>query len=268
MPAEPVLKRSIIIHGVLFFVAQGALIVIVTIAYRMGWQRLALFLGISLAYIGSLTFVLVVRRADFRVEGGTKPLSRMNLSNTLTFGRLSSIPVLIFMIIQSPAYPTLPVTLPLICIVFATDFLDGIVARKRGEITFVGRYLDSSSDYLMIIAVSILFFYLQLIPLWFFVLILARLVLFATGMAILTLRQGKANPLSTFLGKASIFALMVLYVLEIARLFGVRYIGSDVVLEVVLYVVAVVVAASFIDKAIFLQKMFHQTPRRQQRHSS
>jgi CDP-diacylglycerol--glycerol-3-phosphate 3-phosphatidyltransferase len=268
MSAEPVLKRSIVLHGVLFFLVQGALMVIVTVAYHMGWQRLVLFAAISAAYVGGLTLILVVRSGDFRIEGASAPLTRVNLSNTLTFGRLTSIPVLIFMIMQSTSYPILPVTLPLICVVFSTDFLDGIVARTRREITFVGRYLDSSSDYLMIIAVSILFFYLELIPLWFFVLILARLVLFAVGMTILTLRQGKANPLSTFLGKASIFALMVLYVLEIAGLFGVRYIGSDVVVEVVMYVVAVVVAASFVDKALFLRKMFSETPRRQQRRSS
>ena len=44
------------------------------------------------------------------------------------------------------------VSIPL---VFASDMLDGMIARRRNEITFIGRYLDSTSDYLMIIAVSI-----------------------------------------------------------------------------------------------------------------
>ena len=148
--------------------------------------------------------------------------------------------------------------LPLMTAVFATDFLDGIIARRRNQITFVGRYLDSTSDYLMIIAVSIIFYYYQLIPLWFFVLIMCRLVLFAFGMAMLALREGKANPLSTFLGKASIFALMVLYVMEIAGLFGVPWIGNELVVRIVEYVVTLVVVVSMVDKAIFLRRAFQK----------
>jgi phosphatidylglycerophosphate synthase len=166
---------------------------------------------------------------------------------------------------QASTYPIMPVLLPLMVLVFATDTLDGMVARRRHEITYVGRYLDSSSDYLMIIAVSIIFFYYDLIPLWFFILILCRFVLFALGMVALALRVGKPDPLSTFLGKASIFALMVLYVMEIAGLFGVPWIGNGLVVRIVEYAVALVVAVSMVDKAVFLRREFRKTGRRQER---
>lgn len=265
MQTRTALKRSILLHGTLFFLAQAALLVIVTLAYRMGWQRLALFLGVSLVYHASLTGLLFARWEDFHVEGSVEPLPRVNLSNSLTFGRLSSIPSILFLIVQASSYPILPVILPLMCAVFATDFLDGIVARRRRQITFVGRYLDSTSDYLMIIAVSIIFYYYQLIPLWFFILIMCRLVLFALGMALLALREGKANPLATFLGKASIFALMVLYVMEIAGLFGVPWIGNALVVRIVEYAVALVVVVSMVDKTIFLTRMFQKAPPKQAR---
>jgi len=259
------LKRSILLHGVIFFLAQACFMLIVSLAYRMGWQRPALFLGISLAYHASLTGLLLARWEDFHVEGSAELLVRVNLPNTLTFGRLSSIPSILYLIVQASSYSILPVILPLMCVVFATDFLDGIVARRRRQITFVGRYLDSSSDYIMIIAVSIIFSYYTLIPLWFFILIMCRLVLFAVGMALLAMRQGKADPLSTFLGKASIFALMVLYVMEVAELFRIPWIGNTLVVRIVEYAVALVVAASIVDKAVFLTRMFQKTPRRQQR---
>ena len=54
----------------------------------------------------------------------------------------------------------------------------------------------------------------------------------------LALRSGKTDPLATFLGKASIFALMVLYVMKVAGLLGVPWIGDDVVIRIVEYVVA------------------------------
>ena len=84
-------------------------------------------------------------------------------------------------------------------------------------------------------------------------------------MALLALREGKANPLATFLGKASIFALMVLYVMEIAGLFGVPWIGNALVVQIVEYVVALVVAVSMVDKAIFLAARFRKAPPRRAR---
>jgi len=259
------LKRSILLHGTLFFLAQACFMVAVALGYRMGWQRLALFLAVSGVYHASMTAVLFARWSDFHVDGAVEPLRRVNLPNSLTFGRLSSIPTILYFIVQASSFAILPVILPLMCVVFATDFLDGTIARRRNQITFVGRYLDSSSDYIMIIAVSIIFYYYQLIPLWFFILILCRLVLFALGMALLALREGKANPLATFLGKASIFALMVLYVMEIAGLFGVPWIGNALVVQIVEYVVALVVAVSMVDKAIFLAARFRKAPPRRAR---
>jgi phosphatidylglycerophosphate synthase len=263
MPAHSGLRKSIAIHGVLFFVGQGGLLLAVTLAYRMGWHRFVLFLAISAAFHGLMTSLLFFRWADFHVEESGALLPRVNLPNTLTFGRLSSIPTMMYLIIQASLYPIMPVILPFMCLVFATDFIDGIIARRRGQITFVGRYLDSSSDYLMIIAVSIILYYYSLVPLWFFVLILCRLVLFALAMVFLALREGKAYPLSTFLGKASIFALMVLYVMVIAGLFGVPWIGNDLVVLYFEYAVALIVVASLVDKTIFLRRMFARSSEHQ-----
>jgi phosphatidylglycerophosphate synthase len=107
--------------------------------------------------------------------------------------------------------------------------------------------------------VTIVLYYYGLLPLWFLILVLARLVLFAVGMALLALREGKANPLSTFMGKASIFSLMVLYAMEIARLFSVPWIGDEIVVRIVSWVVAAIVVASLVDKAVFLGRRFSRT---------
>lgn len=256
MQAQTALRRSIARHGGVSFLAQGLALLAVFAGYRMPWPRFALYLAVSAAYHGILTGLLILRSSDFRVEGTDETLRRVNLATSLTFVRLSSIPTVMFLVIQASRYPLLPVVLPALSLVFLTDLLDGLAARRRRQVTFVGKYLDSTSDYLMIIAVSVLFFYFRLIPTWFFALIMSRLVLFAAGMAILTLRQGKANPLATFLGKASVFATMVLYVLELAEHFRVPVIGYPVVVRVFEYLVAGVIAASVVDKAVFLARMF------------
>jgi CDP-diacylglycerol--glycerol-3-phosphate 3-phosphatidyltransferase len=226
----------------------------------MDLRKFTIFIAISAGYHGFLTGFLLFRAADFRVESTGELLQRVNLPNTLTFGRLSSIPTVLFLIAHASRYPLLPIVLPFLCLVFATDLLDGIIARRRREITFVGRYLDSSSDYVMIIAVSITLFDLHLVPLWFFVLILSRLLLFAIGMLVLALRQGKTNPLATFLGKASIFATMVFYVLAVAQFLDVPWIGEPIVVRIVEYLVTGIIVASFVDKAVFLAKRFAGTP--------
>ena len=187
MPAKGTLERSITLHGALFFVVQAVILITVSLAYRMGWHRPGLFFAISAGYHAGLTALLLHRKADFHFEGTPAPLVRVNLSNTLTLGRLSAIPTILFLIVQASSYPIMPVLLPLMVLVFATDTLDGMVARRRHEITYVGRYLDSSSDYLMIITVSIIFFYYDLIPLWFFILIIVPIRAFRP-------RHGRAGP--------------------------------------------------------------------------
>jgi phosphatidylglycerophosphate synthase len=262
VPTSKTLERSIVLHGVIFCAGQITLLTTIFVSYRMAWPRFFLFLAVMLIYHGSLTAFLLSRKVDFHVEGGETPLTRVNLSNSLTFARLSSIPTLLFLIIQASSFFLVPILLPFACLVFATDFADGIVARMRHQVTFVGRYLDSTSDYLMIIAVSIIFLYYSLIPAWFFVLIIARLVLFAFGMAMLALREGKADPVATFLGKASIFATMVLYVLELAQHFRVSVIGDRLVVTIMEWVVATIIVVSVADKGIFLRRRFAQVPPR------
>ena len=255
------LARSIVAHGVLGMAAQAALFAATTLIWAASVRRLLLFLAITVVYHALLTLALLLRREDFRIESSGERLSRVNLPNTLTYIRLSSLPTILVLVIQAQDVPsTLPVILPLICAVFATDFLDGMVARRRGQVTFVGRYLDSASDYFTIIGVTILLFLFHLLPVWFLVLVLARLVLFAAAMAVLAVREGRANPLVTFVGKMSIFALMVLYALEVARLFDVPWIGDDTVVTIVLYVVSAIVVGSMVDKAIFLARRFAAIP--------
>jgi phosphatidylglycerophosphate synthase len=256
MSAKSSIRASIIrLLGVLFTV-QTAILGGVFLLYGLRAWRFGVYTGISLAYHGGLFVFLYLRRGDIRIEGAPEPLPRVNPPNILTVMRLSSIPTALFLILLSRTAHILPVALPYLVIVFLTDFFDGIVARKRGEITVIGRYLDSTSDYLIIIATSIVFFAFSLLPLWLFILILARLVLFAVALGIAAIRQGKATTQSTFLGKASIFAIMVLFLLEVAEHFAVPVIGYWLVVRIFEYLTAAVIAASFVDKTIFLRKLF------------
>jgi phosphatidylglycerophosphate synthase len=256
MAANKSLKRSIAFLLSSLCIAQLVIFAAILLGYGIRLRELGLFAGVTVAYHAALSLFLTWRSDDFRVDGTSQVLSRVNPPNSLTIARLSSIPTALFLILLSRRIQLLPVALPYLGLVFLTDFLDGALARKRKEITLVGRYLDSVSDYLIIIATSIVFIAFSLIPLWFFILVLARLVLFAFMMGLAALKQGKASPMSTFFGKASIFAVMVLYLLEVAQYFGIPFIGDRLVVRIVEYAAAAVIGVSFVDKAIFLRKLF------------
>jgi cardiolipin synthase len=246
------LGRSILRYLSGFGFAQVAILAGVYLAYRVPAVRLALPLAVIAAF-------LLWRRADFRIEGTEAPLARVNAPNAITLGRLSSIPTVLFLVLLARERAVLPVALPFLSLVFASDFADGILARRGGGITFVGRYLDSSSDYLLIIAISIVYLLEGMIPAWFFWLLMARLVLFAAGMAWAALRQGVVKPVATFLGKASIFATMVLYAMEAAERFGVPWVGDPRLVRIIECVVAGIVVVSLADKAVFLKRLLGRT---------
>jgi phosphatidylglycerophosphate synthase len=211
------LRKNIVLLVGSLFLLQTAIFAAILLAYGIDLHELLVFTGVDVLYHAGLSLFLVLRSEDFRIDGAAEPLKKVNLANILTIIRLSSIPSALFLILLSRRIELLPVALPYLGIVFITDFFDGMTARMRGELTIVGRYLDSVSDYLIIIATSIIFYSFTLIPLWFFLLIIARLVLFAFGMGVAALKQGKARPMSTFFGKASIFATMWLYLMEVAE---------------------------------------------------
>jgi phosphatidylglycerophosphate synthase len=256
MSTRPSLGRSILLWVAVFFLAQAVLLAGAWAVYAVPWARIAVPLAASAGFHVLLAGLLLWRRPDFRVEGSEEPLPRVNAPNVITLGRLSSIPTILALVLLAREHPVLPIALPFLCVVFASDFVDGIVARGKGGVTLVGRYLDSSSDYLLLVTVSILYLVEGLVPAWFFWLLMARLVLFAAGMAWATLRQGEIRPVTTFLGKAMVFAVMVLYAMEAAERFGVPWVGDARVVRVMEYLVAAVVVVSLADKAVFLKRLF------------
>lgn len=256
MPAGSSILPSIVRNVLLSCAIQAAVLLGAGIAWGIDLAWVAGALSAALAWNAFLGGVLALRRADFRLEATGVALSRVNLSNTLTVFRLSSIPAIVFFLLAAhDGYPVLAVALPFLGVVFATDFVDGIVARRRGEITFIGRYLDSGSDYAMIISLSILLYVAGRIPWWLFWPVMGRLVLFALGMGWASLRQRRILPIATFLGKASVAAVMVLYGFEVAGMFSVPGIGDPTLIRVLEIACLVIVSASLVDKAAFLGRL-------------
>ena len=55
-----------------------------------------------------------------------------------------------------------------------SDWLDGYIARKRNEVTVLGKIMDPVADKILVYSGFICFIYLHIIPFWMVLIIMAR----------------------------------------------------------------------------------------------
>ena len=230
-------------------------IAIVAVAAELGVASGAAgYVLLHTAVAGGLAVVLLRRRRDFAIVGGPR-LARVNPSNVLTLARLTSIPSVV-MLITAAADRTAPVwpVLALLSAVLLTDLADGALARRRGQVTRIGSYLDSSTDYLLLGAGAILSLVYGIGTPWVFAVLVGRLALQA-GAVLWIAAAGRPLPSATRLGKASIAAGMVLLAVELAAAVGTGASATGTVpLPLTLLEVALagVLAASAVEKLVLL----------------
>jgi CDP-diacylglycerol--glycerol-3-phosphate 3-phosphatidyltransferase len=96
-----------------------------------------------------------------------------NLPNMLTMFRIAIIPlVLVFIYYDSRVNAFIAACL--FATASATDFLDGWLARRKGLITVLGKFLDPLADKLIVTSTLVMLIPLGRIPAWVVVLLLAR----------------------------------------------------------------------------------------------
>ena len=76
----------------------------------------------------------------------------LTLPNLLTLSRIVAVPLLVFLLWR-PSPVDYAITFVLYCIVGATDYLDGYLARAQGRISKLGQFLDPIADKIMVAAV-------------------------------------------------------------------------------------------------------------------
>ncbi len=74
----------------------------------------------------------------------------MNLPNRITIARIQAIPVVLALISALPEGPNWPAAV-LFAAASASDFIDGMIARKRNLITDFGKFMDPIADKLLVL---------------------------------------------------------------------------------------------------------------------
>lgn len=106
-------------------------------------------------------------------DGLRLTLATVNLPNALTLFRIFLVPFLVVVLLTKFDGREI-VALAIFLVATATDFFDGWLARRRGEITTLGTLLDPIADKLLISAAFISLVDVGLAPAWMVVVVVGR----------------------------------------------------------------------------------------------
>lgn len=168
-------------------------------------------------------------------------IQTFNLPTTLTIIRILIIPIFI---IETPTNPQFGAFL--FFVASLTDFLDGYLARKFGQITKLGIILDPIADKLLVISALIILVDIARVPAWIATVIVLREFIITT-MRFYALSRGvvipaeKAGKLKTVLQMVSILMLLIA-----EEIYGVDLYDVGLVLIYIATVVAVFSAVQYI----------------------
>ncbi|MEA1927310.1 MAG: CDP-diacylglycerol--glycerol-3-phosphate 3-phosphatidyltransferase [Candidatus Auribacterota bacterium] len=118
----------------------------------------------------------------------------MNLPTKLTISRLLATPVFVLLLsISFTGHYYLALLLFLLAML--TDYIDGTLARSRGEVTDMGKLLDPLADKILIASAFIIFVGLEEIrlPAWLVAVIVSR-EFAITGLRLIAAGKGKVIP--------------------------------------------------------------------------
>jgi len=123
----------------------------------------------------------------------------MTLANKITTGRIIMVPMIVIGLLEKNTVWVYA----LLGLCMMTDFLDGLMARRRGERTKLGAFLDPMADKLLLISIFMTLAYLGKIPMWIFVVVFSRDLLIVLGWTVIYILTESAAIEPRPLGKAT-----------------------------------------------------------------
>lgn len=138
----------------------------------------------------------------------------MNLPNLITFGRLLTVPVAVYLIMQSAYLPAFLLFL----LAGASDALDGYLAKRNNQTTELGAILDPLADKALLVGVYVTLGLQENLPNWLVVLVVFRDVLIVGGVIILFLVRLEVKMRPLIVSKVNTAAQIGLAALVLAEL--------------------------------------------------
>lgn len=109
----------------------------------------------------------------------------LNVPNLLSGARIALIPVFVVWLLDPD---TRVPGFALLALLFATDWVDGYIARRTGQVTELGKLLDPLADRLALAAALVTFVVVEALPIWAALVVLVRDAIVLTAGTILGAR--------------------------------------------------------------------------------
>ena len=127
--------------------------------------------------------------------------------NLISFARLLGVPLFLYLFLVPQADVAAVVVL---AIGGTSDWIDGYLARRLGQVSKLGELLDPFADRLYILATLLAFSIRGIVPWWFTVALLARDAVMLICLALLQ-RAGQGPPPVHYVGKTATFILLMAF---------------------------------------------------------
>ena len=183
----------------------------------------------------------------------------MNLPNTLTLARIFLVPFLVVVLLTEFegrrifGVPKELVGAAIFALASITDWLDGYLARRRRQVTWLGQILDPIADKLLTSAAFISLVQLDLAPAWIVTLIIGR-EFAVTALRSLAYTRGITIPASP-LGKAKMASQVAAILLLILGWRPIPWLAP--IGQVALWVVMIMAVSSAVDYYLRFQTLMN-----------
>jgi cardiolipin synthase len=130
----------------------------------------------------------------------------ISIPNVITFIRIIIIPLFVTALV----YERYGTALTLFCLAALSDMLDGFLARKTGQNTELGAFLDPLADKALLVTSFILFAVYGWTPSWLTITVISRDLIVTLGWIVLYLIDHRTKVEPTLTGKTAIACQLIL----------------------------------------------------------
>ena len=179
-------------------------------------------------------------------------MTALTPANQLTLLRMLLIPAFVILVV----YGHLGWALVTFAVAGLTDALDGLIARRTGQKSNLGAWLDPMADKLLVVTMFVMLTLpgtgaANRLPLWFTILVLSRDVVIVLTVAVVNLAVGRR----TF--RPSIFGKIATATYLVTGVSALYFNYLDVVSPIITSLVYASLAITFISAFDYAVKVFH-----------
>lgn len=170
--------------------------------------------------------------------GSIHAFSVFTAPNLITLARLVLVPVMAWLLLDGRYAAALVVFVS----AAVSDVLDGYLARRFHQQSYIGAVLDPAADKLMVLTTAGTLTWLELLPIWVTVAVIARDAVIVSGFLAYRWLRGHVEMRPTWLGKANTGLVFGVFTLVLVQAAGLIELGRWLLVAYVV-VVGMIVAS-------------------------